>query len=109
MAFLSAEAALRGWISEDAEELYEDGVASAMKLLQQYDESAIVTDEEIKTYLTENPFVGLSDTEAALEQINTQFWAATFLNGYEAYAHVSRSGYPVLSLTTSTDNDTGQK
>src|SRR5690625_7202602 len=66
MAFLSAEAEVRGWISEDAEELYEDRVASAMKFLQQYHESAILTHEEINTYLTKPPLVRLSDNKVAL-------------------------------------------
>src|SRR5690625_1834541 len=80
-----------------------------MKLVKRYGRSCCVTDEEITTYLTENPFVGLSDTEAALEQINTQFWAATFLNGYEAYANVRRSGYAVLTPVNYPDNETGGK
>lgn len=108
MQFLAAEAAVRGWISADAKQLYESGVEGAMKLLQQFEESAVITDEEIKDYLTENPFAG-DDMESALEQINTQFWAATFLNGLEAYANVRRSGHPVLTPVVYPDNETGGK
>lgn len=106
MQFLAAEAVIRGWVEGDAQEYYESGVKGAMKLLQQYDESALISDDEINEYLTENPFVGSTDREAALEQINTQFWAATFLNGLESYANVRRSGYPVLTPVVYPDNET---
>ena len=32
-----------------------------------------------------------------LEQINTQYWIASFLNGPEAFANFRRSGYPALT------------
>ena len=105
--YMMAEAAVRGWISGDAAAYYETGVSEAMKMLQQYDQSATITDQEITAYLTANPFVGTSNMEAALEQINTQYWAATFLNGYEAFSNVRRSGYPVLTPINYPDNETG--
>lgn len=105
--FLLAEAAIRGWITADAKTLYENGVAAAMKIYQEYDASANITDAEIQNYLAANPFVGTGDSEKALEQINTQYWAATFLNGYETYANVRRSGYPKLVPVKYHDNDTG--
>lgn len=105
--YMMAEAALRGWISGDAGSYYETGVSEAMKMLQQYDQSATITDQEIATYLAAHPFAGTSNVEAALEQINTQYWAATFLNGYEAFSNVRRSGYPVLTPINYPDNETG--
>ena len=33
----------------------------------------------------------------ALEQINTQYWVASFLNGPEAFANFRRSGFPKLT------------
>lgn len=109
MQLLLSEAAVRGWITADAKPLYESGVAGAMKLLSQYDASATITSSEIEDYLNTNPFVGTSNQSAALEQINTQFWATTFLNGYEAYANVRRSGYPVLVPVIYPDNETNGK
>lgn len=98
---------MRNWISGDAAAYYQTGVHSAMKNLSIYDQSAIISDAEIDTYLANNPFVGTQDTEAALEQINTQYWAATFLNGYEAFSNVRRSGYPKLVPVNYPDNETG--
>lgn len=107
---LLAEAVVRGWISGDAKSLYESGVAAAMKIYVEYDAGASITDTEIQNYLKANPFAGTGDTEKAFEQINTQYWVATFLNGYETYANVRRSGYPKLipvNYGTASDNDTG--
>ena len=42
-----------------------------------------------------------------LDQINTQYWLATFLNGYEAFANWRRTGYPVLIPVNYTGNVTG--
>ena len=33
----------------------------------------------------------------ALEQINTQYWIASFLNGPEAFANFRRTGFPALA------------
>lgn len=107
IAFMLAEAAVRNWITDDAATHYENGVRSAMKNTSNYDQSAIISDMEIDTYLANYPFVGTQDTDAALEQINTQYWAATFLNGYEAFANVRRSGYPKLTPINYPDNETG--
>ncbi|MEZ4829361.1 MAG: SusD/RagB family nutrient-binding outer membrane lipoprotein [Bacteroidia bacterium] len=40
-----------------------------------------------------NPY----DAANALEQINAQYWVASFLNGPEAFANFRRSGYPALT------------
>jgi hypothetical protein len=107
VALLLAEATVRGWIGGNAAEYYGTGVRSAMKNLSIYDPSALISDAEINEYLAENPFVGTQDLPAALEQINTQYWAATFMNGYEAFANVRRSGYPRLIPVNYPDNETG--
>lgn len=103
---MMAEAAIRGWISGEADALYKNGVAGAMKNLAKYDASAVITDAEINAYLTANPFVGIADKEKAYEQINTQYWAACFMNGLEAYANVRRSGYPKLTPINYPSNET---
>ncbi|MBW7893370.1 MAG: SusD/RagB family nutrient-binding outer membrane lipoprotein, partial [Chitinophagaceae bacterium] len=95
--FLLAEAAVRNWISSDAKELYDNGVKAAMEMLSQYDEIATIPANEIADYLTNYPFVGTGNFEAAIEQINTQYWACTFLNGIETWANWRRTGYPVLT------------
>lgn len=103
--FLLAEAAVRGWINADAESLYNSGVASAMKIYTEYHSSAVITDGEIQAYLAANPFVGTGNSEAAIEQLNTQYWVATFLNGHETFANLRRSGYPKLVPVQYHDND----
>lgn len=104
---LLAEAAVRGWISGDAKTYYENGVKADMKNIANYEETAVITDERIQEYLENNPFVGISNKEAAMEQINNQYWVATFLNGYEAFANYRRSGYPTLVPVNYPDNETG--
>lgn len=106
MKFLMAEACVRQWIAGDAGQLYNEGVSAAMKNLSIYNSTAIVTDAEIKDYLDRNPFVGLSDTEKAIEQINTQFWGSILLNGYETFANWRRSGYPALTPVNYPGNET---
>lgn len=103
---LLAEACVRGWISGDAATYYAEGVTAAMKNLATYQASAVISDAEIAAYLAQAPFVGTSDAEKALEQINTQFWASTLLNGYEAFANWRRSGYPRLTPVNFPGNDT---
>ncbi len=104
---LLAEAAVRGWISGDAKTFYENGVKGDMKNLANYEKSAIISDATIQEFLTQNPFVGISNKEAALEQINSQYWVASFMNGYEAFANYRRSGYPKLTPINYPDNETG--
>jgi hypothetical protein len=43
--------------------------------------------------LLNNPF----DQAKALEQINTQYWISSFLNGHEVWANFRRSGFPKLT------------
>nr|WKN36208.1 SusD/RagB family nutrient-binding outer membrane lipoprotein [Tunicatimonas sp. TK19036] len=90
---LLAEAAVRGWITEPAEPFYTMGVEAHMEQMALYSAESAISEEEIDAYLAENPF-----SEAlALEQINTQYWVASFLNGPEAFANFRRSGFPDLA------------
>ncbi|WP_024771489.1 SusD/RagB family nutrient-binding outer membrane lipoprotein [Aquimarina macrocephali] len=91
--FMLAEAAHRwGLAGGDPESHYNAGVRAAMKMLELYGAAGSIADADIDQYLIDNPFVAAN----ALEQINTQYWAATFLNEYEAFANWRRTGYPVL-------------
>lgn len=105
--FMLAEAAVRNWVTGDAATFYKNGVTGAMKNLTKFESTAVITDAEIATYLTANPFVGIADKEKAYEQINSQYWVATFLNGPESYANVRRSGYPKLTPINYPSNETG--
>ena len=98
-----AEAAHRGWIAGDAAAHYERGVRAAMTYLLLYGPGGAIPDSEIDAYLAANPF----DPARALEQVNEQYWAATFLNEYEAWANWRRSGYPELTPVDYPGNATG--
>lgn len=91
--FMLAECAVRWGMGGNPEAHYDAGVKAAMQYLQLYTLDATISEEEIADYLANNPY----DPANALEQINTQYWAAVFLNEYEAYANWRRTGYPVLT------------
>lgn len=90
---LKAEAAVRGWHSGDAATHYANGVRAAMQYLEMYDPNAAIAAADIDAYLAANPY----DAASAMEQINEQIWAATFLNEYESFANWRRTGYPALT------------
>ena len=91
--FLKAEAAVRGWHSGDAATHYNNGVKAAMQMLSMlYPNAASISDAQVSDYLAANPF----DASSAMEMIHTQYWAATFLNEYEAFANWRRTGIPSL-------------
>ncbi len=87
-----AEAASRDWINASAEELYNEGVRLHMEQMALFDVESTVPEADIVTYLNENPY----SASEALEQINTQYWIASFFNGPEAFANFRRSGFPEL-------------
>lgn len=105
--FLLAEASIRGWVSGEARTYYENGVKADMENVAGYDKSAVISEAEIQQYLSDHPFAGTDEPEEALRQINHQYWIATFMNGYEAYANFRRSGYPELVPVNYPDNETG--
>ncbi|HEX5025775.1 MAG TPA: SusD/RagB family nutrient-binding outer membrane lipoprotein [Agriterribacter sp.] len=91
---LLAEARLRGWITTGTEqEYYDAGVRAHMNQLASYDAAAAVPASAIQPYLDANPY----NSATGLDQINTQYWISSFLNGPEAFANFRRSGYPALT------------
>jgi SusD/RagB-like outer membrane lipoprotein len=110
-ALLKSEAVVRGWINGDPAALYDSGVTAAMQQMGQQSslEGLIpaplpgISDAAISAYLLANPF----NPGDALNQINTQYWIATFMDEYEAWANWRRSGYPVLTPVNYTLNVTG--
>src|SRR5690606_13641889 len=102
---LLAEAANRGWIGGDAKAYYDEGVKAAILQMNQLGASPAVTESQATAYLTANP----SDANQALEQINTQYWIATFMDEYEAWTNYRRSGYPILKEVNYFNNVTNGK
>src|SRR6186713_907693 len=91
---LLAEARQRGWITGGTVQGYYDaGVTLHMQQMASYDAACAIAAGDIATYLTNNPF----DAARALEQIGTQYWIASFLNGPEAFANYRRTGFPALA------------
>jgi len=93
---LLAEARQRGWITAGtAEQYYHAGIRAHMDQMAMYDAASAVPEAAIQIYINANPLNAA--TETALQQINTQYWVASFLNGPEAWSNFRRSGYPALS------------
>lgn len=90
---LLAEAVQRGWTTGNVETLFKNGVRAHMEQLAAYDANSAVAPADIDAYFVANTF----DAAKALEQINTQYWVSSFLNGPEAFANFRRSGFPVLT------------
>ncbi|MEA5138711.1 SusD/RagB family nutrient-binding outer membrane lipoprotein [Arcicella rigui] len=90
---LLAEAAQRGWISGNVSDYYKAGVKGHIQQFIEHDASLSVSDATIDAYFTANPF----NASKALEQINTQYWLASFMNSPEAFANFRRSGFPALT------------
>jgi hypothetical protein len=85
--FLQAEAAERGWISGDAEDLYNKAIEASMEY---YGLSSAA-------YMAAHPEWSLTYAGSTpLRQIGIQKWIALFTNGPEAYAEWRRTGYPEL-------------
>ena len=92
---LLADAAVRFGIGDPAGH-YNNGVLAAIAQLSAYGDAGTISDDDAQAYLDANPY----DAGNALQQINTQFWVATFLNEYEAWSNYRRTGYPALVPVT---------
>ncbi len=92
--FLFADAAKR-WHIGDAETHYNNGVIAAITQLAAYGNNAVIKESDAQNYLDAHQY---NDADA-LNQINTQFWACTIMNEYEAWINWRRTGYPVLTPT----------
>ena len=88
---LLAEARQRGWITTGtADEYFENGVRAHMEQLSIVDEGSAIDPADVDAYINAHPYDG------TLEQINDEYWIASFLAGPEAFANFRRSGYPDL-------------
>ncbi len=91
---LLAEASFRGWISSGAAAQYfADGIRAHMDQMAIYDAGSEIDPPDREAYVAANPLTSGSE----LQQINTQYWISSFLNGPEAFANFRRSGYPALT------------
>ena len=92
--FLLAEAAERGLIAADAQNLYEIGVTQAFEYWK--------TDLPADYLVTEGAF----NNGNSIENIITQKWIANIINGYEGWIEYRRTGFPQLrTISASLNND----
>jgi hypothetical protein len=90
---LLAEARFRGWISDGtAAQYFADGINAHMDQMAMYDPGSAIAASARDTYVANHPLAAGKE----LDQINTQYWIASLLNGPEAFANFRRSGYPAL-------------
>jgi hypothetical protein len=64
-----------------------------MDQISSYDPASVIPLRAVQDYLIANPF----NSARAIEQINTQYWLSSFMNGPEAFANFRRSGFPTLA------------
>ncbi len=98
--FLQAEAAFRGWITGDAETLYDQGITASYEYLySQAGSSVSQADADAMAYYSQNKnLVGWSASANKIQAIITQKWAALAgINSFEAWTEYRRTGYPDLS------------
>ena len=93
---LLAEANQRGYISTGApKDYYEAGIRAHMTQTALYGTGFNITSLQQDAYLAQ-PQIAFNP-DKAFEQINDQYWIASFLIWEEAWANFRRSGYPQLS------------
>lgn len=96
---LQAEAIVKGYISGDAKAHYENAVCSSMQQQAIYGNAGVISGQQMEDYLSQGLFDEAVTASDKLNVIGTEFWIATFLNGYESYANWRRTGYPRLTPT----------
>jgi hypothetical protein len=92
---LLAEATFRGWITTGltVAEYFANGIRAHMDQMAMYDPASAIATTDRDAYVATHPL----EAGRELEQINTQYWIASFLNGPEAFANFRRIGYPSLA------------
>ncbi|HSC40624.1 MAG TPA: SusD/RagB family nutrient-binding outer membrane lipoprotein, partial [Chitinophagaceae bacterium] len=91
---LMAEARFRNWTTTStAAQYFSDGIKAHMDQMALYDPACAVSSAARDTYAAGNPL----NTGTELDQINSQYWISSFLNGPEAFANFRRSGFPALT------------
>ncbi|MCG2615217.1 SusD/RagB family nutrient-binding outer membrane lipoprotein [Terrimonas sp. NA20] len=91
---LMAEARFRNWITTSTSAQYfSDGIKAHMDQMGSYHTGTAVSASARDTYIANTPLNAGSE----LEQINTQYWISSFLNGPEAFANFRRTGFPALT------------
>ena len=101
---LHAEAALRGWVSGDANALFKEAVTLSMQE-QKEAYGVVIPQEAIDAYLAQDLFAKASSTEAKMKVLGYQYWVSSFMDAFESYANWRRTGYPELKATNYSGNE----
>ena len=95
--FLKAEAALRGWISGDAETIWKQAIKASMDEISVFitrsGGKATISEAQANAYIAALPAFG-ANKEMQLRSIIIQKWIALYPNSAEAWAEQRRTGYP---------------
>ncbi len=94
-AFNLAEAAQRGLISGNAQQLYENGVTMAFEYW------GVILPSD---YLS-GPAAFNNPNATPIKQIVTQKWIANIINGYEGWVEYRRTGFPVFKPVSASLNN----
>lgn len=97
---LRAEAALFNIIPGDPNQLYRQGIRSAM-------EQWSLPDSIIDSYLTETHTNLSGSQEEMFEQIGTQLWIGFLPDGFEGWSSIRRTGYPRIVKRTQPVHELG--
>jgi hypothetical protein len=103
--FLQAEAVQRGWITGNAQTLFESAITQSFEYLYKDGTNLIPTgatpDDDAKAYYTQGvPDVDWSASTDKLHAILTQKWAAlNGINQVEAWTDFRRTGIPALPIS----------
>ena len=92
--FCRSEAAMLGWTTEDAQQMYYDAIAASIESYGVTDGPAGDGVGGYSDYITNSEVVWTATRE--MEQIATQKWVALYLVGYEGWSNWRRTGWPVL-------------
>lgn len=86
-----AEAAFRGWTTDNVATAYSNGIMMSMQRWGVYSSAALAS------YIAANP-------PTDLQAIATEEWKAWYPNGMEGWNVIRRTGFPVLTPATGTTN-----
>src|SRR5690606_19660076 len=100
--FLLAEAAVRGWTDDNAQEHYENGIKSSMAFYSYYGSDTYnhgvgLDDTYVNGYLIAVALAG-SDENKIQQIIEQKYMAGLFQNRYQAWFEFRRTGYPEFIL-----------
>lgn len=107
MKFMLAEAAVRGWITGNAADYYNDAIIAAMKFTVDntindpaYHHNMPITDDYVRNvYLKQPAVVFAASTDQRLKQIFLQQYLSNYLqHPFNAFFEYRRVGYPVFPI-----------